>query len=319
MSKLITKSIETTNPDMIIVLGDISAKGSEQNESKWIDVLEQFEGILGQYSSLPLHIVLGDKDVGGCSSLDGRFVHRMAKHLPGLDSSGCGAFEISNISFLSLNAVALLCGDNTFRFSVEKVMEMESHRFQRERLNGVEHYSLGSENGQDSGAPSWRQNSMTSGSGPIILLHIPLHKSDMSDGGLSGVPIFPEGTVSDHPFGSLSSKQSGADGTRMYDRLRTLPANSSQYILQALKPRIIFSAHAHSFSDYTHADGTREVTVPAMTWKKRGVPGFVIATLGQKGVVSVMCCSLAQEWYIMTGYSAFLFLTALAVRWSHWM
>ncbi|KAM0922843.1 hypothetical protein ACQ4PT_005891 [Festuca glaucescens] len=220
MSKLITKSIHTTNPDIIIVLGDISAKGSEQSESKWVAVLEQFEGILGQYSSLPIHIVLG------------------------LDSSGCGAFEISNTSFLSLNAIALLCGDNALRFGVEKVMEMESHRFQR---------------------------------------------------------------------------KSGDDGTRLYDRLHTLPANSTQYILQALKPRIIFSAHAHSFSDYTHADGTREVTVPAMTWKKSGVPGFVIATFGQKGTVSVNCCSLAQEWYTMTGYSAFLFLTALAVRWSHWM
>ncbi|XP_051204151.1 uncharacterized protein [Lolium perenne] len=319
MSKLITKSIQTTNPDMIVVLGDISAKGSEQSESKWVAVLEQFEGILGQYSSLPIHIVLGDKDVGGCLSLDGKLVHRMANHLPGLDSSGCGSFEISNTSFLSLNAIALLCGDNMLRFGVEKVMEMESHRFQRKRLNGPQHYSLGSEKQQDSGAHSWRQNSMTSGSGPIILLHIPLHKSDKSDGGIIGVPIFPEGTVSDHPLVSFSSKQSGDDGTKLYDRLHTLPANSTQYILQALKPRIIFSAHAHSFSDYTHADGTREVTVPAMTWKKSGVPGFVIATFGQKGAVSVKCCLLAQEWYIMTGYSAFLFLTALAVRWSHWM
>ncbi|XP_047064660.1 metallophosphoesterase 1-like [Lolium rigidum] len=319
MSKLITKSIQTTNPDMIIVLGDISAKGSEQSESKWVAVLEQFEGILGQYSSLPIHIVLGDKDVGGCLSLDGKLVHRMANHLPGLDSSGCGSFEISNTSFLSLNAIALLCGDNTLRFSVEKVMEMESHCFQRKRLNGPQHYHLGSEKQQDSDAHSWRQNSMTSGSGPIILLHIPLHKSDKSDGGIIGVPIFPEGAVSDHPLVSLSSKESGDDGTRLYDQLHTLPANSTQYILQALKPRIIFSAHAHSFSDYTHADGTREVTVPAMTWKKSGVPGFVIATFGQKGAVSVKCCSLAQEWYIVTGYSAFLFLTALAVRWSHWM
>jgi hypothetical protein len=192
---------------MIVVLGDISAKGSEQSESKWVAVLEQFEGILGQYSSLPIHIVLGDKDVGGCLSLDGKLVHRMANHLPGLDSSGCGSFEISNTSFLSLNAIALLCGDNMLRFGVEKVMEMESHRFQRKRLNGPQHYSLGSEKQQDSGAHSWRQNSMTSGSGPIILLHIPLHKSDKSDGGIIGVPIFPEGTVSDHPLVSFSSKQ----------------------------------------------------------------------------------------------------------------
>lgn len=129
------KSIQTLNPDMIIVLGDISAKGSEQTESKWIAVIEQFEGILGRYSALPLHITLGDKDVGGCANLDGKFVHRMAKHLPGLDSSGCGAFEISNVSFVSLNAVALLCGDNALRFSVEKVMERESRHFQRKWLN----------------------------------------------------------------------------------------------------------------------------------------------------------------------------------------
>ncbi|VAI72158.1 unnamed protein product [Triticum turgidum subsp. durum] len=291
-SKLFTKSIQTTNPDMIIVLGDISARGSEHNESKWIAVLEQFEGILGQYSSLPLHIVLGDKDVGECSSLDGKLVHRMAKHLPGLDSSGCGAFEFSNTSFVSLNAVALLCGDNMLRFSVEKVMEKESHHFQKKRLNGADHSPLGSENGEGVGAHSWRQNSMTLGS---------------------------DGTVSDHPLVPPSSKQSGVDGRRLYDQSHTLPANSTQYILQALKPRIIFSAHADSFSDYTHPDGTREVTVPAMTWKKGGMPGFAIATFGQKGVVSVNCCWLVQEWYIMTGYSVFLFLTALAIRWSHWI
>jgi hypothetical protein len=86
-------------------------------------------------------------------------------------------------------------------------MEMESYRFQRKRVNGAEHYSLGSESGHDSGAHSWRKNSMNSGSGPVILVHIPLHKSDKSHGGVIGVPILPEGAVSDHPLVSLSSKQ----------------------------------------------------------------------------------------------------------------
>lgn len=81
----------------------------------------------------------------------------------------------------------------------------------------------------------------------------------------------------------------------------------------------MFNAHANSFLDYIHADGTREVTVPPLTWEKTGMPGFVIATFGQKGGVSVKCCMLAQEWYELMGYSAFLFLTALAIRWSHWM
>jgi len=97
---------------MIVVLGDISAKGSELTERKWISVIEQFEGISGHHSSLPLLISLGDKDVGTCANLERKIVHRRAKHLPGLDSCGYGAFEVSNVSFVSLNAVALLCGNH---------------------------------------------------------------------------------------------------------------------------------------------------------------------------------------------------------------
>lgn len=180
------KSIETLRPDMIVVLGDISAMGFQLKESKWIDVIDQFKGILGQYSDLPLHIALGDKDVGGCANLDDSFVHHMAKHLPGLDSSGCGTFEIGNVSFVSLNSVALLCGNNPLRFSVEKVIEKENNHFQQKMMNEAGHFSLKSIEREDF---NWRQNSMESGSGPVVLLHFPLYK-------------FSEGTISEPPVSS---------------------------------------------------------------------------------------------------------------------
>ncbi|KAF0922187.1 hypothetical protein E2562_027783 [Oryza meyeriana var. granulata] len=318
MSKLFAKSIETLKPDTIVVLGDISAKGFELTESKWIDVLEQFEGILGQYSALPLYIALGDKDVGGCANLDNSFVHRVTKHLPGLDSSGCGTFEIGNVSFVSLNAVALLCGNNPLRFSIEKVIEKENHHFQQKVVNEAGYFSLGSVEREGF---TWRQNNMESGSGPVVLLHFPLYKShepDNSDGEAIGVHKFSEGTVSELPVSS-SLKERGAIGRRSYDQLHALPANSTQYILQALKPRIVFSAHDGSFSDYTHDDGTREVSVPAMTQKITGVPGFVIATFGRKGIVTVRHCFIVPEWYVIAGYLIFLLLTAVAVRLSHSM
>ena len=128
---------------MIVVLGDISAKGSELTERKWISVIEQFEGISGHHSSLPLLISLGDKDVGTCANLERKIVHRRAKHLPGLDSCGYGAFEVSNVSFVSLNAVALLCGNHDLWCSAEKFMERESHHFQN--LNEGEYYPSGCE------------------------------------------------------------------------------------------------------------------------------------------------------------------------------
>uniref|UniRef100_J3MCJ6 Calcineurin-like phosphoesterase domain-containing protein n=1 Tax=Oryza brachyantha TaxID=4533 RepID=J3MCJ6_ORYBR len=288
MSKLFAKSIGTLKPDMIVVLGDISAKGFELAESKWIDVLEQFEGILGEYSILPLHITLGDKDVGGCANLDDSFVHHVTKHLPGLDSSGCGTFEIGNVSFVSLNAVSLLCGNNPLRFSVEKVIERENNHFQQKMVNEAGHFSLGSTKREDC---NWRPNNMESGSGPVVLLHFPLYKSqepDNPDGEAIGVVKFSE-----------SYFYSGADGKRSYNQLHALPANSTQYILQALKPRIVFSAHDGSFSDYTHDDGTREVIVPAVTWKITGIPGFVIATFGREGIMTVRHCLIVPEWYVM--------------------
>ncbi|CAN6198261.1 unnamed protein product [Urochloa humidicola] len=255
MYKVFANSIQTLQPDVIVVLGDISAKGSELSERKWISVIEQFEGILGHHSSLPLLIALGDKDVGTCTSLEGKFVRRRAKHLHGLDSFGCGAFEISNISFVTLNAVALLCGNNDLRFGVEKFMERESDHFQR--LNEAECYPLGCEKREGSTDISWRRNIMESGSGPVVLLHFPLHKFDAE---VTGVPTSSEPIVSDCSSVFSRSKRRG-----IYDHMHTLPANSTQYILQAFKPRIIFNAHTGTFLDFLHADGTREVTVPAMT------------------------------------------------------
>lgn len=82
----------------------------------------------------------------------------------------------------------------------------------------------------------------------------------------------------------------------------------------------MFSAHAHSFRDHAHGDGTREVTIPAMTWASRGKPGFVVVTFGQNKAVTVNQCSLATESQVTMAYmSIFILLmaTILVMRWSH--
>jgi len=54
-----------------------------------------------------------------------------------------------------------------------------------------------------------------------------------------------------------------------------------------------------------------------MTWKTRGVPGFVITTFDTEGTVTLSCCLLAKEWHVILGYSALLCPTALAVKLPH--
>lgn len=169
------KSFASLKPDMLLVLGDISAEGSNLTRSEWIPVLHQFHSMLGPFISLPFYVILGDRDVGECNQLNAKSVYWIAKSLPGLDSAGCGAFEISNISFVSLNSVALLCGNNGLRFSIEKVIERESIDLQMDIEGATDGLNELKQFGETSRNFEWRENVMSSGSGPVLLLHFPLY------------------------------------------------------------------------------------------------------------------------------------------------
>ncbi|PNT48757.1 hypothetical protein POPTR_002G093800v4 [Populus trichocarpa] len=303
MSKVFKKSFYSLKPDMLLVIGDVSARGSTLTRGKWVSVLHQFHGMLGPFIELPFHVVLGDMDVGGCSGLDSNSVYWIARSFPGLDSSGCGAFDIDNVSFVSLNAVALLCGNNKLRFSVEKAVEMErigSWMDSEKEMGDCGEFT------KTSDSFGRRKDLVSSGLGPVLLLHFPLHRAE--NGGCK------EGNIVRKAPMPLRQGLNALESSRVYtgapyELWHTIPPNATQYIFQALKPRIVFSAHTHEFCDHTHSDGTREITVPSMTWKARDDPGFVFATFRSGGnTVSVSYCSLARESHVLIAYTLILFL-----------
>ena len=54
---------------MLVVLGDVSAKGWELTKPKWVSVIHQFDRVVGPFLDLPFHVVLGDRDLGLCGEL----------------------------------------------------------------------------------------------------------------------------------------------------------------------------------------------------------------------------------------------------------
>ncbi|XP_058085577.1 uncharacterized protein LOC131233026 isoform X1 [Magnolia sinica] len=305
MAKFLRKSFERVKPDMLVVLGDVSAKGSELTNIKWISVLQQFQRMLDPFLGLPLHIVLGDRDVGDCSKINSKSVHRMANSLPGLDSAGCGAFEVSNISFISLNAVAMLCSSNDLRFSVETVIERESLDLRNHAKETTDVLSEPVKWRDDFENFHWRENPMASSSGPVLLLHFPLHRTSRICEGTN----FPTTNLGQsHHESSRKPEHRGFVGAGPYEFFHTVPPNVTEYIFQALRPRIVFSAHTHHFCEHIHQDGTREVTVPAMTWFARDDPGFVVVTFGPDHSMTVSQCSLARESHVLMAYASVLVL-----------
>ncbi|KAA8522496.1 hypothetical protein F0562_013143 [Nyssa sinensis] len=248
LSKFFKKSFEILKPDMLLVLGDVSARGSELERNKWSSVLQQFHRLLGPFLDLPFHVILGDRDIGECSGLNARSVNRISRSFPGLDSAGCGAFEISNISFVSLNTVALLCGNNKLRFSVEKVIERESVDLRTESKETTEVINEVSKTRLASGDFGWRENAMSSGSGPVLLLHFPLHQTANNN-------CWGSSTSSGLNYSHKSSKtpeNRGLVGMAPYESLYTLPPNATEYIFQALRPRwCTFSSSTLDIREFT--------------------------------------------------------------------
>ncbi|KAK7255696.1 hypothetical protein RIF29_29115 [Crotalaria pallida] len=310
MSKFFRKSFESLKPDLLLVLGDVSAKGLKLTKSKWTSVLHQFYQMLGPFVGLPFHAILGDRDIGECRDLDVNKVSWIARKLPGLDPSGCGAFEIGNISFVTLNAVALLCGNSSLRFDIEKVIERESLELHEGTVDGKATIN-DSTNFTDADYNFvFRESTVSSGSGPVVLLHFPLDQTRKEQNG--GIDAFRRSSNTSIERLNVVPKSRELIGSGLYKLLHTLPLNASEYILQSLKPRIIFSAHRYAFSDHVHLDRTREITVPAMSWNARDDPGFVIATFHKTGrEVSISYCSLARESHILLVYISVIFLFCL--------
>ncbi|XP_064938872.1 uncharacterized protein LOC135593009 isoform X2 [Musa acuminata AAA Group] len=239
-SKFFRKSFERLKPDMLVVLGDISAKGWALTGSKWLTVLRQFHTILGPV--------------------------------------------------VERESIALR---NPMNVAAEKVSEPTM------RTEGAKNFD-------------WRDNHMESGSGPVLLLHFPLYRKKRNIIGDTKVDL---GIYHHMAEGLARHDDSNFKDMGPYELDQTLPVNATEYIFQALKPRIVFSAHTHSFCDHTHSDGTREITVPAMTWAARQKPGFVFVNFRQNKAVSVSHCSFASERHVILTYIIFfmLFVPVLVV------
>ncbi|XP_021740159.1 metallophosphoesterase 1-like [Chenopodium quinoa] len=304
LSQFFSKSFDILKPDILLVLGDVSAKGFELTSKKWSSVVEQFERILGPYLHLPFHVTLGDRDIGECSKLKASLVRRVASSFPELNRGGCGSFGISNVSFISINAMALLCGNNELLSDVETVIETESAYLQTQSEDGEQSVKLNAAD-EASYQHRWRDNPTSPQSGPVLLLHIPLQQISNSYCNQESS----SSAIWNSLPNSLKKLWRADTDSGPYDLLHTIPPNASEYIFQALKPRIIFSAHSHKFCDVKHPDGTREVTVPALAWTAKDDPGFIVATFRRNEAVVVRHCSLPRESHVVVSFIAIFVLS----------
>ncbi|KAI0495482.1 hypothetical protein KFK09_021783 [Dendrobium nobile] len=308
ISRFFRKSYEKLEPDMLVILGDIAAKRLELGNGDWLVVLQQLKRVIGPFDGVPLVVGLGERDVGECSELDEESVAKIANHLPGLDRTGSASFRFENVSFFLINDVALLCNENALRFGVEKLIETESFDLREQSKNSLLEAAVSDEiNILSDGFPTLKSYP-PSGSGPVLLLHFPLSRA--AEKNIERNNTLNENLQKFEHNGTVHVDSDTVEAVSP-QLMQTLPLNETEYILQSLRPRMVFSAHRQHFDIYNHSDGTLEVTVPAMTWALGGRPGFVFASFGETNT-RVSHCSLAREMHVVMGYLSILVLLLIA-------
>lgn len=290
MKSSLKSAYRMLKPHALLVLGDISDWGRKSTKQQWESVVQRFHDMLQPFLGLPIHVTVGNHDVGDFYQLTPTLLRQFVNSFPGLDDTGSDVFAIRNISFVSLNAMALACDDCPLHSSMQRVVGNAKATLEKGFSSTVSSKSAGQ---MDS--TSFDRNALQK---PVLLLHLPLHRVDESVCHSIDIPrCSPWHEVEGGCLQlGVSAKSSQVRALTPYrSMMDMLSVNTSRYLLSALNPRLVLSAHAHHFCDRVHDDGTREITVSTFSWRNRDDPSFLYIHFYKDGATDIQQCFLPRE------------------------
>lgn len=270
------RAFQTLQPHALLVLGDVSDWGRKSSKEEWQSVVRRFKDIAMPLLSLPHHVLPGNHDIGDYYQITPTLLQHFVDTFPSLDNTGSRAFTIRNISFVSLNAMALACDECPSYNSMKMTVEQLKAALQTDTDDAFDR--------------------------PVLLTHLPVHREDESVCDLVDVPKCAPWHEVEGGCESLfqSSKVSRYHKlTPFRNRIDMLSLNTSSYLLSALKPRLVLSAHAHRFCSRIVGDGVREITVSTFTWRNRDDPGFLLVHFYKDGTWDIQQCFLPRESFVL--------------------
>lgn len=244
--------------------------------------MDRFKDMAKPLLGLPYHVSAGNHDIGDYYQITPTLLQQFVNSFPGLDNTASAAFTIRNISFVAVNAMALACEACPMYSSVTKAVEQFS---MSGRQSSLEIAQQGGLLGHSS--PSER---------PVLLTHLPLYRGNEIVCDAVDIPkCAPWHEVEGGCASLFESSKSTKLHIRYRDMVDMLPLNTSNYLLSALNPSLVLSAHAHRYCNRVLGNGAREVTVSTFTWRNRDDPSFLLVYFFKDGTNEIQQCSLPRE------------------------
>ncbi|KAJ2989890.1 hypothetical protein NUW54_g8643 [Trametes sanguinea] len=247
-------------PDAVVFLGDMMDNGRlDMSDEEYNRYVRRFRSIFAADGRLPTYYIPGNHDIGlGSSSPTYRFSeHVLERYLSNFGPLN-QRISISNHTALLIDAPGLVDEDRE-RALAGMSFAQWSDAYPGRTIAFVR---------------SFAQNADPSeGARPILFTHVPLYR--------------PEGT----PCGPLRERGTLRQGRGLgYQNL--LSEQASQFLLQSIRPAIIFSGDDHDYCEYVHslpATDTRRpsppLSIPELTVKSFSMamgirrPGYQLLSL----------------------------------------
>lgn len=265
MYRAFQTAISLHEPEIIFVLGDIFDEGLWSSEKEFNSYVTRFHSLFRVPSGTEIFVVVGNHDIGFHYGISPYLHERFARSF---NAPSVRLLSVEGVHFVLVNSMAME-GDGCFlcrpaELQVNKI----AARLQCTR--GIGKCKKGI--------------SLEQYSRPVLLQHFPMYRE--SDAECSEPDEAPE-----------DEKKN-----KFRERWECLSRESSEMLLNSLKPRVIVTGHTHHGCHRYHKDSdAMEYTIPSFSWRNKDNPSFMLAVFTSNNY-AVSKCYMPRETTVIKLY-----------------
>lgn len=274
-------------PEVVFVLGDLFDEGKWCKDEEFNDYVNRFNSLFRVPENTKMYSIVGNHDIGFHYRILPRLLKRFEKKM---NSPPVELISIRGNHFVLINSMAME-GDGC-SLCDRAVTEID-------RIADIFRCSSGS-------SLCKGKTKLEDFSRPIIMQHFPLYRESDS-------------ICTDPDAAPLPERNNLFD-----ERWDCLSRESTEYLVERLRPRAAFGGHTHHSCVVRHSFGPSlthgiefiEYTVPSFSWRNRLDPKYYLLTITPEEV-KVSKCDLPRESTMQCSCVILLLLLVLYVKYLY--
>ncbi|KAL1124099.1 hypothetical protein AAG570_001869 [Ranatra chinensis] len=246
------------SPDVVFVLGDLFDEGLWCSDTEFSAYIERFHSLFRVPDGTQIFAVVGNHDIGFHYGISPYLHERFSQ---GFNAPSVRLLSIFENHFVLINSMAME-GDGCF---LCRAAELQVNKIASELkcLKGIGRCS--------------KESELKTYSRPILLQHFPLYRE------------------SDEECNEPDEAPEDEKKHKFRERWDCLSKESSDMLLENLRPRLVITGHTHhGCRKYHSIYDAHEYTLPSFSWRNKDNPSYILAEFTPNNY-AVSKCHMPRE------------------------